>query len=199
MPRALNFTDVVVRREGRNIVDHVNWAVTDDQRWVVLGPNGAGKTTLLQLAAIAESTTDAIMGSTLDGTVTSWNQGAEKLLGYRASEIKGHLMSLIVPAERQGEFDLLLESIGRGEVIQNLETVRQRKDGTRLEVSLSASPIRDTYGRIIGASVIARDITERRRSEMMMAARLRLLECPALRDHRQVLIHRNSDFLEHVG
>lgn len=136
--------------------------------------------TLLQLAAIAESTTDAIMGSTLDGTVTSWNQGAEKLLGYRASEIKGHLMSLIVPAERQGEFDLLLESIGRGEVIQNLETVRQRKDGTRLEVSLSASPIRDAYGRIIGASVIARDITELKQTAA--AERIQRTLAEALRD-----------------
>ena len=126
-----------------------------------------------QLAAIVESSADAIIGKTLDGIVTSWNRGAEQLYGYTAAEIVGRPVSLIAPAERHDEVAQFLEQVKRGAVVQNHETMRVRKDGARIDVSLTISPVRDDRGQIIGASTIARDITRRKGIE---AERTRLLE-----------------------
>ena len=118
-----------------------------------------------RLAAIVESSGDAIIGKTLDGTVTSWNTSAEHLYGYSASEVIGKSILAIIPPERAGE---LLQIIGRmqqGARIEHFETVRLAKDGRRIDVSLSISPIKDNAGNIIGVSKIARDITERKRAE----------------------------------
>ncbi|MBI4492855.1 MAG: PAS domain S-box protein [Chloroflexi bacterium] len=118
-----------------------------------------------RLAAIVESSNDAIIGRTLGGTITSWNPAAERLFGHGAGDAVGKSLSIIVPPDRADE---LLETLGRtreGERIEQLETVRVRKDGQRVDVSLAISPIRDAVGRIIGASTIARDITERKRAE----------------------------------
>ena len=120
---------------------------------------------LQRLAAIVESSDDAIISKTLDGVIVSWNRGAERLYGYTAEEVTGRSISLLAPLDRADEIDQILERIRRGDRIAQFDTVRVRKDGTRVEVSLSVSPIKDVSGRIVGASTIARDTTERKRLE----------------------------------
>jgi PAS domain S-box-containing protein len=121
--------------------------------------------TATYLASLVESCDDAIIGSTLDGTVVSWNSGAERLYGYPASEMVGRSISVLFPAFRPGELAETLEHIRRGHHIDSMEGVRIRKDGRRVEVSVRVSPILDDHGRIIGASGIARDITQRKLEE----------------------------------
>jgi len=121
--------------------------------------------TRAQFAAIVESSDDAIMSKRLDGTITSWNPGAEKLFGYPASEAVGQPMRMLFPRERAHEEKEILDRVARGETIDHLETVRVRKDGTRVSISATVSPIRDHAGKITGASQIARDITERIKAE----------------------------------
>jgi PAS domain S-box-containing protein len=118
-----------------------------------------------RLAAIVESSDDAIIGKTLDGIITSWNPGAQRLFGYTAEEMIGRPISWIMPADCQDDFSTILEAIRRGERVEHYETKRRRKDGESIHVSLTVSPIRDGTGRIIGASKIARDVTERKRAE----------------------------------
>jgi PAS domain S-box-containing protein len=127
----------------------------------------------LQLAAIVESSDDAIVGKDLNSTVTSWNAAAEKLFGYPAAEIIGKSVRLIIPADRQDEEDEVLRRIRVGQRIEHFETIRRRKDGTPVPVSLTISPIRNERGVVVGASKIARDITDRIRAE---EERRRLLE-----------------------
>ncbi|MEZ0170752.1 PAS domain S-box protein [Microvirga sp. TS319] len=118
-----------------------------------------------RLAAIIESSDDAIISKNLDGIITSWNRGAERLFGYRAEEVIGQPITILIPEDRQDEEPGILERIRRGERVDHYETVRRRKDGSLVEISLTISPVRNQQGRIIGASKIARDITERRRLE----------------------------------
>jgi PAS domain S-box-containing protein len=118
-----------------------------------------------QLAAVVESSDDAIIGKNLDGIIISWNQGAERLYGYQAEEVIGQPISILAPPDRPDETLCLLARLKQGEPIAHLETVRVRKDGTRLDVSVNISPIKDAEGRIIGASAITRDITGRKRAE----------------------------------
>ncbi|HJZ34252.1 MAG TPA: PAS domain S-box protein [Hyphomicrobiaceae bacterium] len=122
------------------------------------------------LAAIVESSDDAIVSKDLNGIVATWNRGAEKLFGYQAHEVVGNPITMLFPAELQDEEVRILARIKRGERIEHFETVRQRKDGSRIQVSLTVSPIRDAGGRIVGASKIARDITSRKRVEDAQAA-----------------------------
>lgn len=117
-----------------------------------------------RLSAIVESSDDAIIGKNLDGIVTSWNRGAEELFGYTADEMIGRPIATLVPADRHDEEPTILERLRRGERIDHYETVRRRKDGSLIEISLTVSPIRNAEGRIVGASKVARDITERRRA-----------------------------------
>jgi PAS domain S-box-containing protein len=117
------------------------------------------------LAAIVDSSDDAIVSKTLDGIITSWNTSAERLFGYAASEAIGQHISLVIPVSRRDEEAVIIGRIKRGERIEHFDTVRVRKDKTSLDVSLTVSPIRDTSGKIIGASKIARDITQRKRIE----------------------------------
>jgi PAS domain S-box-containing protein len=121
--------------------------------------------TRAQMSAIVESSTDAIIGKTLDGIIQSWNKGAERIYGYFASEVIGKPISLLVPPDRTGEVPALLGRLRHGDHIEHYETVRVRKDGVLIDVSLSLSPIKDGAGHVVAASVIARDITERKRSE----------------------------------
>lgn len=123
------------------------------------------------LAAIVESSDDAIVGKTLNSIVTSWNRGAENLFGYRAEEAIGRSITLIIPPDRLAEEDEIIARLRRGNGVDHFETVRLTKDGRAIDVSLTISPVRDSAGRIIGASKIARDITARKRAE----ARDRLL------------------------
>ena len=115
------------------------------------------------LAAIVDSSDDAIYGMTLEGIIVTWNTGAEKVYGYSAAEIVGHSISGLVPVNRPDEVPQILEKIKRGERVDHFETVRMKKDGDLVDVSLTISPIRDAAGKIIGASTIARDITEQKR------------------------------------
>jgi PAS domain S-box-containing protein len=118
-----------------------------------------------RLAAIVNSSDDAIVSKTLEGVITSWNAAAEQMFGYSAAEAVGRPILLIIPSERHPEEDSVLERIRRGERVEHFETVRRRKDGTLVDVSLTVSPVRDGRGRVIGASKIARDISERKRVE----------------------------------
>jgi PAS domain S-box-containing protein len=119
----------------------------------------------LRLAAIVESSGDAIIAKTLDGIITSWNQGAEKIYGYSAPEVIGKPISILIPLCCTDEGPTILKKLQQGESLTHYETVRQRKDGTRIDVSLTISPLRDATGKLVGASTIARDITDRKRSE----------------------------------
>ena len=118
-----------------------------------------------RLASIVESSSDAILSKTLDGIIRSWNAGAEKIYGYTANEVVGKAVSLLVPPGHPDEVPQILERIARGERIAHYETVRVRKDGEQIPVALTVSPIFDAHGRIVGASAIARDITEQKRAE----------------------------------
>ena len=117
------------------------------------------------LAAIVDSSEDAIVSKSLDGTITSWNKSAERMFGYTAAESIGQSIMLIIPPERQDEEDRIIAGIKAGKSVEHFETVRMRKDGTPIDVSLTISPVRDATGRIVGASKIARDVTDRRRAE----------------------------------
>jgi PAS domain S-box-containing protein len=120
------------------------------------------------LAAIIEQSDDAIISKTLTGIVMSWNKGAEHLFGYRAQEMIGQPITRIIPEDRLEEESEILARLGRGERVDHYETVRRRSDGRLIDVSLSVSPVRDAEGRPIGASKIARDITERKRAEQSL-------------------------------
>lgn len=117
------------------------------------------------LAAIIETSADAIVSKDLNGIVTSWNQGAEGVLGFTADEMVGRPISMIIPPDRLNEEPGILDRVRRGERVDPYETVRRRKDGTLIDISVSVSPIKDASGSVIGASKIARDISERKRSE----------------------------------
>ena len=117
------------------------------------------------LAAVVESSHDAIVSKDLDGIITSWNKGAERLFGYAAEEAVGQNITLIIPPDRRGEERAIVERLMRGERVDHFETVRMRKDGSLLDVALTISPIKDAAGGIVGASKLARDITERKRAE----------------------------------
>ena len=118
-----------------------------------------------RLAAIVESSDDAIVGKTLDGTIATWNRGAERLYGYNAEEAIGQPVSMLVPPDQADDLARILDKVRRGEATEHVETVRRRKDGTLVDVSVTISPIRDAAGTLIGASAIARDITDRRRMQ----------------------------------
>lgn len=140
-----------------------------------------------ELAAIVENSDDAIISSTLDGIIISWNAAAERIYGYSAQEAIGHSASMLMPPEREQELTEILERIRRGEWTRNLETTRLRKDGSLVNVVLTVSPINHRTGRDTGALVIARDITLRRRLEE------KLLEIGA--DERRRLGHDLHDGL----
>jgi len=122
-----------------------------------------------RMAALVESSDDAIIGKDLDGIVQSWNGGAQRMYGYTAEEIIGRPITLLIPPDRQDEEQRILATLRRGEPVVHLETVRLAKDGRLIEVSISSSPIHDASGKVIGASKIARDVTERRRIERDLA------------------------------
>jgi PAS domain S-box-containing protein len=122
------------------------------------------------LAAVVASSDDAIISKTLDGIITSWNRGAQRMFGYAPDEVIGQPVTLLIPLDHLDEEAGILQRLRRGERIEHYETVRRRKDGTLLNVSLSVSPVRDVNGTIVGASKIARDVTHQRRAEQAMRA-----------------------------
>ena len=121
-----------------------------------------------RLAAIVDASDDAIVGKTLDGVITSWNRGAERMFGYTAEDIVGKSITLLVPPGLEDEERMILQNLARGEVMQ-LDTVRRRKDGRKFDVSVTLSPVRDAAGQVVGISKVARDITERKRGEEALA------------------------------
>jgi PAS domain S-box-containing protein len=118
-----------------------------------------------RLAAVVESSDDAIVSKSLEGIISTWNKGAERIFGYTAAEVVGKSIYILIPEERRSEEPQIIERLKRGERVETYETVRVRKDGARVHVSLTVSPVKDASGGIIGASKIARDITERKRAE----------------------------------
>src|SRR4028119_1529088 len=129
-----------------------------------------------RLAAIVESSVDAIVSKTLDGIIRTWNAGAERLFGYTAEEEVGRSITVIIPPDRLHEETEILARLSRGERIEHYETVRRAKDGRLIDISLTISPTRDPEGKIIGAAKIARDITERRRAEEAQARLAAIVE-----------------------
>jgi PAS domain S-box-containing protein len=138
------------------------------------------------LASIVESSDDAIVSKNLDGVITSWNRGAERVFGYSADEAVGQPITLVIPLDRYDEERSILTRIRRGERIDHFETVRQRKHGSLITVSLTVSPVRNAEGKIVGASKIARDITEQKQSQEKIAALAREAE------------HRSKNMLANV-
>jgi len=170
--RIEHFETVRVHKDGRRLA--VSLAVSpikDDKGRIV----GAAKIVrditqkkkleedALRLAAIVESSDDAIASKDLNGIVTTWNPSAEKLFGYKAEEIIGKSITLIIPQELHQDENMILDKIRRGEKIEHFETVRVRKNGERIDVSLTISPMKNDYGKIIGAAKIVRDITEKKK------------------------------------
>ena len=132
-----------------------------------------GDEAIARLAAIVNSADDAIVSKTLDGVITSWNRAAQAMFGWTAAEAVGQRITLIIPRERWPEEDEVLARVCKGESIDHFDTVRVRKSGERIDVSLPVSPVKDARGRIIGASKIARDVSDRKRAE---AERTKLLQ-----------------------
>ena len=138
------------------------------------------------LASIVESSDDAIVSKNLDGIITSWNNGAERVFGYTAEEAVGQPITIVIPRDRHSEETDILSRIRRGERIDHFETIRQRKHGDRIIVSLTVSPVKNAEGKIVGASKIARDITEQKRAQDMITALAREAE------------HRSKNLLANV-
>ena len=126
----------------------------------------------LYLTAIVQASDDAIIGKTLDGTIVSWNKGAEKIYGYKAEEVVGQSIAILVPTGKPDELPGIMKQLRRGQSIESYETTRVHKDGHLIEVSVTISPVKDEVGKVVGASAIARDITKRKQAE----AALRLSE-----------------------
>jgi PAS domain S-box-containing protein len=122
-------------------------------------------TTALHLTAIVQNSDDAIISKDLNGIIQSWNNGAQRIFGYSAEEIVGKSILTIVPHERHGEEDYILRHLRNGERIDHFETVRRHKDGTLIDISLTVSPVRNAHGIVVGASKIARDVTDRKNAE----------------------------------
>ena len=164
----------------------------------------SGRTSSL-LAAIVDSSDDAIVSKTLDGVITSWNKSAERLFGYTAEEAIGQHVTLIVPPDRLHEEATIIGHLRQGERIDHFETVRRRKDGTLLDVSLTISPVKDSAGRVIGASKVARDITVRKQTERALREneeRLRELAGKLdaeVRARTEELERRNTEMLEQAA
>lgn len=136
---------------------------------VDLTDNKRAEAATQHLASIVESSDDAIVSKDLNGTITTWNRGAERLFGYLAEEVIGKSIKILIPPHLRSEEDTIIERVRRGQRVEHYETVRQHKHGSLIEIWLSVSPIRDAHGRIVGASKIARDISERKRNEAQIA------------------------------
>jgi PAS domain S-box-containing protein len=163
-----NHTAIIARDGTRRPIEDSGAPITDEHGRVYgavlvfhdITERRAAERDVQRLAALVASSDDAIVGKTTEGIVTSWNTGAERVFGYRAAEIVGRPITLLFPPDRLAEETMFLEAIARGEQIDNFETTRLRKDGRRIAVSVTLSPIRDEDGAVVGISKIARDITE---------------------------------------
>jgi two-component system, chemotaxis family, CheB/CheR fusion protein len=162
------------------------------------------ETARARLAAIVESSDDAIVSKDLNGIVTSWNKGAQKLFGYTAEEVIGKSVTILYPRDRENEESYILDRITRGEGVDHYETVRRHKDGSEIDVSLTVSPVRDKTGKVIGASKIARDISERKRleierEEMLLKETAARAEADSARAEAEAANHSKDEFLAVVS
>jgi len=168
-----------ISKDGREVIVDSRMQLLDDtvlevnrditDRRQIESALGEIEQRLRWLASIVESSDDAIVSKNLDGLVTSWNTGAERIFGHSAVEAIGRPITIIIPEDRQDEERDILTRIRRGERVDHFETVRQRKDGSLITVSLTISPVKDAQGKIVGASKIARDITEQKRVQEHIA------------------------------
>ena len=157
----------------------------------------------MRLAAIVQSSHDAIAAKTLDGIITNWNKGAERIYGYKPKEIIGKSVLTLIPKDRQSEEAEILRKVRRGESLEHYETVRRRKDGKLIDVSLTISPIKGPAGEILGVSKIARDITDQKQAMRRLAEQARLLdlsnEAILVRDNRDQITYWNHGAEELYG
>ncbi len=165
------------RKDGSRVTVSTRWSLERDPRGNVLrilesnrdiSEMRQAQQAQYRLAAIVESSDDAIVSKDLNGTITSWNAGAQRIFGFSSEEAVGQPITIIIPPELQDEEKQILRRLRAGERVEHFETIRQRKDGTRRYISLSISPIRDPRGRVIGASKIARDVTDHKRIEQAL-------------------------------
>ena len=186
---------VIERPDGSRIIARVNIDCLYDEHGRLYGAINAfqditdsknAEQASRHLAALVESSDDAIIAKDLNGIVKSWNPAAEQLFGYTAAEMIGRSITTIIPSDHSDEETKILKRIRSGERIEHYDTVRQRKDGTLVEISLTISPIKDTRGKIVGASKIARQITKRKQAEA------------ALREARDELARANQDLGKRV-
>lgn len=175
---------------------------------VALGEsNHRGFAARFRLAAIVESSTDAVVSKNLDGVITSWNKGAERLFGYTEDEAVGRHITILIPPDLRQQETTILERIRRGERVEHFETIRVRKDGTTVDVSLTISPVTDNKGHVVGASKVARDIRQQKQAEQALRVseeRFRAIvettsECVMLVAPDGTLLHINSSGLTLVG
>jgi PAS domain S-box-containing protein len=174
-----------------------NYSRLVDQSRTLFGPLSEDRTLRLEaelLAAIVSSSDDAIISKDLDGIITSWNQGAERIFGYTAEEAIGQAITLIIPSDHWEEEVDILKRLRQGERVDHFQTVRKNKNGKMLDVSLTISPIRDSTGHVIGASKVARDITQIKRTEENYRKLAETLEAEVLARTRE-LEERNADVL----
>ena len=173
------------RKDGEQIIVETRWATLRNERGEITSileitrdvtERKRDEERLLQAAAIVENSDDAIISKDLNGIILSWNPGAERIYGYTAAEAVGQSVTMLIPPDRLDEEPRILEHIRRGERMDHYETVRRRKDGTIIDVSLTVSPVKDGQGQIIGASKIARDITARKRAEEQLSQQAEIIE-----------------------
>ena len=166
--RRFDGTGIWVRDTVRPVYGREGQVVFYDGSLVDITEHRRADEAHLLLASIVKSSDDAIIAETLDGKIVSWNSGAEKIFGYQAEEVTGHSLRILQPEDRKDELERILDRIKKGERVDHYETVRIRKDGKCIDVSLSVSPIIDAAGKIAGVSKIARDISEHKRLEQSM-------------------------------
>jgi PAS domain S-box-containing protein len=197
--RVAHFESVRQRKDGSLVEVSLSISPIKDRKGIVIGASKVARDISFRnaaadagrrLAAIVESSDDAIISKDLNGIIRSWNRGAERIFGYTPEEAIGKPITLLIPKNVHNEEPAILERLRRGERVDHYETVRQRKDGTLVDVSLTVSPLADSTGRVMGASKIARDISERR-----------ITEAALRREHEALaeLDRRKNEFLAMMG